>query len=161
MNQLLTIITALHVLAHGVFGCCSHHSHHTGGQAGGVAVADCCSAAREKCAEHEDLGHCHHHTASINDASEATQGDENITLCALESSPQQHHQCPHASCQWVAPETGAALALIALDHSSTFCTSVPLINTFATTIERSVEEVHLQHFALPLRLHLALGVLLV
>ncbi len=161
MNCIVTLITALHVLAHGVFGCCSHHSHHTSGQADDIAVADCCSSARENCAEHEHLGHCHHHTASTDEASEATQGDGYITLCESKSLPQGHHQCPHASCQWVAPETAAALAFLTLDHDQVFCTTIALTNRFATAIERTVANEELHTFAPPLRLHLSLGVLLI
>jgi hypothetical protein len=82
-------------------------------------------------------------------------------LCESNTLPQPQHQCPHDSCQWLTSEPGAALALLDLDHCSALCTALSSASTFATAAERFEGNEQRHTFAPSLRLHLALGVLLV
>lgn len=157
MNRLIAIITGLHVLAHGIFGCCGHHSHHLSARA---AVSHCCApSGGDDCSQHHESGH--QHESSTLESLEVAQADGNCFLCQSESSPRQPHQCSHASCQWLASGASGALAFIALDHGPAFCTPALLTATFAAGTARCSENEERQFFALPVRLHLAVGVLLI
>ncbi|MEX2091465.1 MAG: hypothetical protein WD971_02250 [Pirellulales bacterium] len=135
MNRLIAAITGLHVLVHGIFGCCGHSL-----AAPRVAVpSHCCQA------EHGD----HDESASDRDHADQTP-----------PAPGPH-ECVHAFCHWLSGDSSpiigeldlfGALPLAALHSASTSLTAAA---------EFLPADILGTSFAPPLRPHLALGVLLI
>jgi hypothetical protein len=137
MKSLIAIVTGLHVLAHGIFGCCDH----------GLAKS---SPTGKPCA-------CHHaHDHDHEGPSPSSRG------AAVEEIPSQApHQCVHASCHWLAISAGASVK--PLDFSSPI-PFVAIVTRGGETSQTGIfwpEMAAARSSAPPLRLHLALGVLLI
>jgi hypothetical protein len=136
MKSLIAILTGLHVLAHGVFGCCDH----------GVASA---AQANRLCACHRS-----HHEHSQPTVSQRDLVDE-------QSPAGPTHDCVHASCHWM---TGDAAPTINPFDASMPATMTALVS-FGPTAFQAAEfwpDAAAGTFsAPPLRLHLSLGVMLV
>lgn len=142
MKSVILLLTALHVLAHGVFGCCDH----------GVLVLT------------EADGHCvcnhvhHRHGEGAHESSQAPLFDED---CIEDGAPTRApHECVHASCHWLTSDVAASsfladgwmpLAAVAHLPGDPFLTQAAKFSP-GTMAALSA--------APPLRLHLALGVIL-
>jgi hypothetical protein len=102
VNQTLALITSLHVLAHGIFGCCAHHH-------GAASNVGACSRSEEGSEEahHSQCPHCSlGFIGSMEGADEALRS-ENRT-------PESPHHCIHQNCHWVTSkgQAGADGALL-------------------------------------------------
>jgi hypothetical protein len=144
MKSLILILTALHVLAHGVFGCCGH---------GWLASA----AAEEHCVcqhadgHHAERAHDHHgHDAPLS----ASWTDEG----APSRSP---HECVHASCHWLTGHAAASSLSMDAWMPLTRVAILPADPFSLRAAESSLSMAAASFAAPPLRLHLALGVMLV
>ena len=133
MNRVIAILTVLSVLAHAVVGCCAHSVHSAASHSHG----------------HGDHAatHSHHH-----------DGENATPPCDHE--PGKDHSCHHAKCLWLASSN-----MVDISVASPFDT-MGLIGDIATL--QASELFSLRHAAvsespprLPLRSHLALGVLLI
>lgn len=141
MKSLIAILTGLHVLAHGIFGCCDH----------GLVPP---SRVPQRCA-------CHHAHHDDHHAPSSSPHDESLELAVEELPGPAPHQCVHASCDWLAGSVGKTV------HTPDFSTPIPLV----ASLPKSCSALRTAEFrpdiaadetsALPLRLHLALGVLLI
>jgi len=135
MNRLVAVITGLHVLLHGIVGCCDH----------GLSVT---SSAAPSC-------HCHH--AQQCDHSEPA-GE--CDLAEHDAPVEGPHECVHASCHWLAGDAPAMLRLLELSAATSLVALTPAIE-LAPAAEFSPDAGLGQSPALPLRRHLAVGVLLI
>jgi hypothetical protein len=152
INRLVVFVTGLHVLAHSVFGCCPH------------AFATVEPSTIQRTCSHSVDGfpkqraHQHGDKDAARPCSE--QGDESTTVVA-DGRPKSDHQCScrHADCHWKAGEGTSALELRDLIGSAPVAWVTSAINesgqSFGFTFESAIE----CHRALPLRLHLMMGVL--
>jgi len=161
MNRIVAIIAGLHVLAHSVFGCCGHDSHNLRKGASNSAVLQCCDSTGSPFPNSHERHGCGHHFAGADQNLDVAHTQAICSLCESESSRHQSHQCSHGSCQWLASKPFDASTLVALNLSLIFCTSTDAPATFATATVCALESEQRQTLALPLRLHLALGVLLI
>jgi hypothetical protein len=159
MNQIVAIITGLHVLAHSILGCCLHHGEHLrsaavpSGSDYRIKYCECSTGPDDAC-------HDHRHSAGLDNAFQAVA----LAECAVgesHSSPQPTHQCPHASCQWLCNEATQASALISLYQCPALSELVTVPTQSAINEVHDAEHGHKHFLALPLRLHLALGVLVI
>jgi hypothetical protein len=135
MKPLIAILTGLHVLAHGIFGCCDH---------GLVAP----SRAAPPCACH----HAHHDDQHVPSSNPHDVAD-------VEQPAQAPHQCVHASCHWLASSVGKLI------NMPDFSTPIPLVASLPKSCLALQAAEFWPDIATdgtsapPLRLHLALGVL--
>lgn len=139
MKSLVLILTALHVLAHGVFGCCDH-----GVLASLAAVEDHCV-----CHHADDLQDRHSHDALLPEG--WIEGD---------TPSRSPHECFHASCHWMTGD--AAASAVALDEWAPLAmvAMLPVDPFTRQATESSFAMAPISISAPPLRLHLALGVIL-
>jgi hypothetical protein len=159
MKSLIATFTALNVLAHSVFGCCSHHA---GAQAGGASVERDCDSQAEfgnSISKHQHDGDCHNHFV----ASSPVAGEQPSapSLCEGQSSGHGSHQCPHDTCQWLARDVAAAAVVVDLITHAAANTLAPAVLAPVAPEVLSREVAVAPNSAVPLRLHLALGVLLI
>lgn len=139
MKCTIIILTALHVLAHGVFGCCDH---------GEMAAAQSPSSCVCHHAHHKHGNHSHSQWAV----------DDRMEQNTPSPAP---HECTHASCHWMTDSAGIS---IVPPHAST-----PLVLGVASpaallavhAAEFCLDDEADNSSAPPLRLHLVLGVILV
>ncbi len=108
MRKLIAILTGLHVLAHGVFGCCDH---------GWAAMAAPKVEASSSCA-------CHHAHHDQHDSQTAPAAD--ICDAVGQNSPAPApHECVHASCHWIAGGGGPGIASLEAYGAVLFDAVVP------------------------------------
>jgi hypothetical protein len=161
MNHFIAIVTGLHVLAHSIFGCCSHRGEHTTPRSFTLAAFECCISGSKHCCEPVDDCHDSHHAVETVDASETALLQAKCLFCESSSSPKQPHQCPHVSCDWLVVGTGTELATVALCNASWISEPADLDALFATVADQIADNTQRRSFALPLRTHLAVGVLII
>jgi hypothetical protein len=162
MNNVVAIITGLHVLAHSLFGCCWHQREDAGRCSTPGAADLCCETSSEGCfISHNDDKHCDQHVAAEVHGSE--EASTNAEHCSFEthSTSQQPHQCPHASCQWLTSDSSGGLTVVVLCLVPAFWEPVIAATTFASAADPFAQKQLLESLALPLRLHLAVGLLLI
>jgi hypothetical protein len=159
MKSVIATFTALNVLAHSVFGCCSHHA---GAHAGGDAVGRdgyCQAEFGNSNSKHHHDGECHSHfVTSSPDAGEQPTAPG---FCERQSSGHGSHQCPHDTCQWLARDVAVATVVFDLITHVAANTAAPAVLVPVTPELLSREVAVAPISAVPLRLHLALGVLLI
>jgi len=136
MKRVVAAITGLHVLLHGIFGCCGH------GLAATADVADPC--------------HCHHVADSDHAEHSPARADTDGQL-----PPYEQHKCPHSTCHWLATSSATALDWMDFDVALTGMPAIPVAIAASTAAEYSATHFGRQKPALPLRLHLVVGVLLI
>lgn len=147
MNQVIALITSLHVLAHCIFGCCAHHGVHGGD------VQSCVQAADERCCEHS------HHCAPHGPAESA--GDEYLTR-SFSSPDRSHHDCPHTGCHWLDTKFDCAGNLLKVHLDAMTAAQCPSLHfPTANCVVAFSNDSYARVAAPPLRLHLALGVLVI
>lgn len=137
MNPLIAILTALHVLAHGMFGCCDQTAHSFE------------SASKpHQCVCHHADQHAH---ASVGVAGLVGEG----------LPAQSPHDCTHDSCHWMVGDSALTLDLLAGSIPAMCAAAVcdAVGEAQAKAIWPDVEADSLS--APPVRLHLAIGVILV
>lgn len=148
MKRLMLLLTGLQVFAHSVFGCCAHTEH----TRADFTSAGCCHQAIDSapCAPAHRHRACATHGHS---ASPVVAGGEK------NSDPRPTHQCRHDSCQWIVQKDAAPAGdliqlayLPAYTEANCCATARPL--TIAQPLNRLAS-------ALPVRLHLWVGVLLI
>ena len=155
MNRAVVCITGLHVLIHSIFGCCDHAFAAFSESVGGHV----CSHAVTKCDEAALHEHGHHDAV-------AAHNDECEQSCKTgisdqQSAPHQRHDCRHDSCHWL---TSEALPDIELLDSHCDTMYVPTTGAAIASLPASGfwPETDVGRYHAPtLRLHLALGVLLI
>jgi len=144
MKTLILLLTALHVLAHGVFGCCGH------GLWASAATEEHC-VCHHSDDHHLDRAHDHHgHDAPL---SEGWVDDD-----APSRSP---HECMHASCHWMTSDVAASSLAADAWMPLTTVAILPVDPLSLRAAESSPSMAPAFSAAPPLRLHLALGVMLV
>lgn len=158
MNQAVAIIVALHVLTHSVVGCCDH-----------VFAAQLPSSG---------CSHCHQTTVAEADANQRHHGDQEIfeahltqgehscvcERCGItdrEQLPLRGHNCPHASCYWLTSDGASTCSLVDFDWTPALAAPVTGAIASETLSPLSPEFDIGRLHSLPLRLHLAAGVLLI
>jgi len=154
MQQLISIILGLHVLAHSIFGCCDHV----------LAVLEsvdnyACSHAVTK--SEEGCRHEHNNRDAV--AAHNANGEQSlaINISDQQSAPHEEHDCRHDSCHWLTSD-----ALPTIDLLDFQCDAVHIQVNRAEIASGAASGFWLesdfgQYRTLPLRLHLALGVLLI
>jgi hypothetical protein len=152
VNRLVVSVTALHVLAHSVFGCCPHAFP----TANPSTTQRTCGHSVEVASKQR--AHQHSHAAGAQYCSE--QGDES-TIVLADSRPRSGHhgRCRHADCHWKTGERSSALELLDLTASATFAWITSATDEFSQSLRCTFESDIGLHRALPLRLHLMMGVL--
>jgi hypothetical protein len=149
MRTLIAILTALHVLAHGIFGCCDH-----GGAAAGTNTPACvCHHAEHGGHEHGESGD-HHADDVAEPASDCLATDE-------ESPASAPHRCIHASCYWLAADVVVSQHTFDFNCLAAFDANSASLASALNATEFWPDSARGQVSAPPLRLHLALGVLLI
>lgn len=137
MKQLIAILTGLHLLAHGVFGCCDH----------GLLKQ---SQLESECACHGGI----HHADDVAKSGNCNGLDHDLPM------PGSHH-CLHDACHWVADSDGPCVA--SLDFAApVFVAFVPSpLLTVLHPAEFQPDDILGRTSTPPLRLHLVLGMLLI
>jgi hypothetical protein len=159
MNQFVAFVTALHVLAHSLFGCCSHVAQAHTGDALEICREAVCESERPKAHGHAEN---HGHAPAEPAFAEATQPN-GCAVCEDESSDRHApHDCQHAFCQWLGPDSTAAGKVLDLIHDlPAILFAAPGLKPSPASLLAAGENPNERAFALPLRLHLAVGVLLI
>jgi len=139
MKPWIAILTGLHVLAHGVFGCCDHS----------LAAS---ARAPKSCSCHHQAHPSDHHAHS---SCPRELADEE------ESPSPAPHQCIHASCHWLSGDAEPNINLLDLSAPVALVVIVPIDRLATHAAEFWPDNAARGNSALPLRLHLALGVLLI
>lgn len=155
MNRLIIIVTGLHVLAHSIFGCCDQAFVAIPDSAGGHACSHCVVKFIEA-GRHE-----HSHCDAV-----ATHSDEFTHLFTTDisdqqSAPHQRHVCRHDSCHWLAGDASSDLDLLSSYFVVTCFPTISVEIASDATSGYWPESDIGRRPAAPLRLHLALGVLLI
>ena len=155
MNQLISILIGLHVLVHSIFGCCDHALVATSHSMSGKACSHAVAKSEEGC-RHE---HNNHAAVAAHNANSAQLFAINIS--DQQSAPHERHDCRHDSCHWL-----TSVALPTIDLLDSYCDAASIQVNRAVIASEIASEFWLaadlgQYRALPLRLHLALGVLLI
>ena len=135
MNRLIAAITGLHVLVHGIFGCCDH------GLAASRAAVPC---------------HCHH--AHHGDHTKSAGGHD---LAEHKSPVQGPHECVHTSCHWLSGDASPRVGELDFFSAAPLDTLRPASTSLTAAAEFLPADILGTSFAPPLRLHLAFGVLLI
>ena len=154
MQHVVAIFVAFHVLMHGTLGCCDHvfagQSHDSRAQCG-------CDATLAKADAHEqhEAADCH-----------LKQGEQRCIsdlggIADGKSSPWERHNCPHDSCHWLTSDAAPAINFLDLFCLPAFAAPVTMASGFDAASQLSPEFDIGQLHALALRLHLAVGVLLI
>lgn len=147
MQRLVAVITGLHLLAHSIFGCCAHHA---------------APAKNTPCCHSDQTFQCTHPHASHRHPSEAVESTDSLQAGFHQQSA-PHHDCPHNSCQWLKSERIDCSGLVNFHLTSVVA---PLaIAASGLLSDHTALSVHFLPAPLTqapsLRLHLALGVLLI
>jgi hypothetical protein len=135
MKRCAILLTAALLLMHSCFGCCAH----------ALQDANCCDEPHGICVELPE-----------HEASHACAADEPLE----ERSPEQGHGCCRVKCQWLAPDAAADLAAALLSYAAIFDADQTAVTFAATTWRCEISPLDALP-ALPVRAHLALGVLLI
>jgi hypothetical protein len=151
VNKFVVAITALHVLAHSVFGCCGHDMH------GGAKTA----------AEH----HCNHPATDPSEAKLCRHSRARSATVSLDANrapsfpsvdeapaPLDQHQCRHADCHWKTGEMCPNIKLLAYAEAG-IVSMVPIEYEDDGSICRTFENDVGPDCALRLRLQFMSGVL--
>ena len=143
MNQLISIIIGLHVLVHSIFGCCDHAF---------VAVSHSisCNVCSHAVVKSED-GCRHEHN---NRDAVATHNDQ-------QSTPHEQHDCRHDSCHWLTSDALPTIDLLDFHYDAVHIQVNRAEIASEAASEFWLESDFGQYHALPLRLHLVHGVLLI
>lgn len=137
MKPIIAILTGLHVLAHGVFGCCDH----------GLVVT---ARSESACACHH--GHGHADVASL--SSDCASIERGLPAPAS-------HECVHDACHWLAGGDGPSVAPLDLSVPTLVVSAVSPINLALDVANYQPDDILGRTSAPPLRLHLAHGVLVI
>jgi hypothetical protein len=158
MNRAIVIVTILHVLMHSIFGCCNHacaaHSR-------GVAGAERCHKEAESLRAGLWQPCCALPTDDPTSVDERLGGCDSGTSARSATSVSERHVCRHAACAWLT--TIAGLAITPIDRGCPFVSAArPALSAMthgfrSDPAETAVGRLH----ARPLRLHLALAVLII
>lgn len=148
MNQWIVVITGLHVLAHSIFGCCAHHVAHPS------VEANCAYASDEP-------GNEHSHASAAQVSVES--GVLESSVCCFHPLHSAHHDCPHVACHWVVTKSICADDLVQsrFELLTAIVDVASLRNAAKNTVALFFDDFPSQTSALPLRRHLAFGVLLI
>ena len=147
MRQLVAIITVLHVLGHSVFGCCSHSDQHA------TPNAHCCHSAGD--------ADCSHQSGQSQQLVQPQDGAENFALLVSNAPDSPHHICLHSTCQWLNSKSLNASDIMSWDFDVAVAVAPAALADFAlpTLVGTPPDRAGFLGSALPLRLHLLLGVL--
>jgi hypothetical protein len=162
MQLFVVLITCFHVAAHSVLGCCSHHT--SGIFAHGKAAGDshCCAASCDGDHTVQLEASYHPHSGGTALALEDATRLSDSSPCNSDVPPLPSHRCRHASCDWLASESGDSSSPETYsDQLPVFLAPAAATPTFAT-VAANLRKAEPRHsFAPPLRLHLVVGVLLI
>jgi hypothetical protein len=155
MNRVVVLVTALHVLLHSIFGCCDHALAAWTGNSGSHK----CSHALTTSDHHSRHIHCHHRAVAGHD-NEQPQSTSSSSEDAP-AVPCDNHDCRHKSCSWLTSEGPPEIHLFESHWNLVYS---PVIHAVAESHAASVISPEIdagRQRALPVRLHLAVGVLLI
>ncbi len=118
VNKFVVAITALHVLAHSVFGCCDHDTH------GGAKTAS------EHCGNHSktdtaEANLCRHRRADAAILSHDANCVASIPSIDEAPVPLDQHQCRHANCDWKTGERCPDIKLLSFCAEAAIISPVP------------------------------------
>jgi hypothetical protein len=147
MHRFVVLITGVHVLVHGIFGCGDHII--LGRQTHCSTVLHDCHAVNDGI---EGRHHEEEHSPTIVVCSNCEPTDLSIEA----SHAKQDHDC-HASCHWLTTNASGLELLLQLVPACDAILSRPMDG--ASTSEVAGVRDHGKNGALPLRSHLAFGVL--
>ncbi len=135
MNRFIPILTAAMTLSHAVLGCCAHAVQ-------GVGCCDKVLGVFSDHHQHESLHFCDQHEPLD------------------QRAPGRGHECCRVKCQWLAPVTFSDLSHELLWYSTIFDED-QIAGSGSSHSLLSVASPADSLFALPVRSHLALSVLLI
>ncbi len=135
MNRFIPILTAAMTLSHTLLGCCAH----------AVQGAGCCDQVPGVCSDHHQ-----HESAHVGDSHEPLD----------QRAPGRGHECCRLKCQWLAPHAVSDLAYELLRYSTIF-DGDQISSSSSSNSLLSVASPADSLFALSVRSHLALGILLI
>jgi hypothetical protein len=156
---MIAVFTALNVLVHSIFGCCSHLAvTHSNQPAFDRLCRTVCDNGVSAPGQHSD--DCHQNYVAASKLTEAQSGRS--VFPGSDSNGHRSHQCPHDSCQWLARVLGTvSIDFDLIKHiSAQVVATTVLATSFATQLPPR-ELVGGPILAVPLRLHLVLSVLLI
>jgi len=158
MKQYVAIIVGLHVLAHSIFGCCGHVFASTSQSATGhCRCAGAAAHRHEKEHAHDD------HEHSQPDSSQQVQlgSCEYYGMSDHGQLPGEQHVCPHASCHWLVSQIVTTSSLVDFGFEFMVTVPPPAAVSLQSVWQQSTDFAVGRICAPPLRLHLAVGVLLI
>ena len=137
MNRSIVVLTAVMTLSHALLGCCAHAVHGAG--------------CRDEA--HADSGDHHRHEVS-QAGGQHGRGDQR--------APDHDDECCRSkcSCKWISPDTSGSLSVDLLGYTAIFDEDQSRIRRGLRTLPSTYSPAEFP-IALPVRSHLALGVLLI
>ena len=119
VNKFVVAITALHVLAHSVLGCCDHDTH---GDARITAEHRCNHSTTDT----SEASLCRHHRADALIVSHDANRGASFPSVDEAPVPLDQHQCRHANCDWKLGETCPDIKLLSFCVEAAILPTVPI-----------------------------------
>lgn len=158
MKQVVAIIGGLSVLAHGIFGCCDHVFASTPQGSAGYCR---CHAAVAHSHEHGDA-HGNHNSSEPHSSQQESPGScDNCGFTVQGQIPSGQHVCRHANCHWLKSSSSPIIRLFDLGCFFAAPILPPAAAASPSAWQQSTDFAVGRICSLPLRLHLAVGVLLI
>lgn len=147
MSRLISIITGLHVLAHSVFGCCSHDA------ARANTAPRCCHSA--------SMQTCVHLDSQVQQLTLTPMNSDASRVECVHPPGRQHHDCLHSSCQWLGskPFSPADVFHLSFNGLVAIVPCLAGLSLYPANVSGDYFLSVAENSAPPLRLHLALGVM--
>lgn len=152
MRPIVTLILGVHVLAHSIFGCCGHAVASTSPTAAAPTPCRCHKIAKP--VQTFDKSR----QVNVQGSNQSSRSDCN--RIGHDQFPSEHHVCLHGTCHWVTtPHVSFAEVLASnIDSGVATLPATPSLLTVPSPMDR-VDFAPIS--APPLRVHLALNVLLI
>jgi hypothetical protein len=154
MDKVIAFVTAVHVLMHSTFGCCSHAIFASFGAAEPHTCGHATSAGVPR-------NHHHHGNAPSVEAHDNCERMTTLGNQEVPSDPLSDHECRHDSCSWVVSTGPSMPSLAELLSTPAIVPVLTVATSFDSRADLFVGDEGTLSLAPPLRLHLALGVLLI
>jgi hypothetical protein len=158
MKQLVTIIVGSSMVAHSIFGCCDHIF---ASPSQGVVGHCHCHVKFAASHEHGDAHSNHRSSEPHSSQQENPDSCDNCGLTEQGQVPGGQHVCRHANCHWLSSNSSPTVSPLNLDIYFAAPTPPPVAAASPSEWQRSTDFAVGRICVPPLRLHLAIGVLLI
>lgn len=157
LERPIRILVAIAVLTHALFGCCVHHAH--GANCSGDSSCHVAALGAEHCSSSCNHRHPiepdHQHPLEHTFLEMGCDGDDN-------NSPVPQDTCDEGDCQWVVQKSNSEIINVLCDHVGCYLSLVDSIRRVDLPDYPAAQRfLFSSPCPLPVRAHLAKGVLLI